>query len=101
MADCYAGYDAINAETGGFFTRSAFVAHARRKVFEASANHPVHTSRLLAWIKQLYDIENCGTELSPVDRKVLRDAETRPLWKQIAEYIDSPPVGNRSHPGAG
>ena len=94
MADCYAGYEAIHAETGGLFTRAACVAHARRKVFEATDNHPLHTSRLLAWFKQLYDIEDRGQELSPVDRQVLRDAEARPLWKQIAEYIDSPAIVN-------
>ena len=94
MADCYAGYEAIHAETGGFFTRAACVAHARRKVFEASDNHPLHTIRLLAWFKQLYDIEDRGKELSPADRQVLRDAEARPLWKQIAEYIDSPTVAS-------
>lgn len=68
MADCYAGYEAIHAETGGLFTRAACVAHARRKVLEATANHPIHTSRLLTWVKQLYDIEDRGKEFSPADR---------------------------------
>ena len=94
MADCYAGYEAIHAETGGLFTRAACVAHARRKVLEATDNHPIHTSRLLAWLKQLYDIEDRGKELSPADRQALRDAEARPLWTQIAEYIESTAVAN-------
>ena len=94
MADCYAGYEVIHAETGGLFTRAACVAHARRKVLEATDNHPIHTSRLLVWFKQLYDIEDRGKELSPADRQVLRDAEARPLWTQIAEYVESPAVAN-------
>jgi transposase len=94
MADCYAGYEAIHTETGGLFTRAACVTHARRKVFEAADNHPIHASRLLAWFKQLYDIEDRAKELSPADRQRLRDAEARPLWKQIAEYIDGPAVSN-------
>ena len=94
MADCYVGYEAIHAETGGLFTRAACVAHARRKVFEAADNHPIHASRLLAWFKQLYDIEKRGKELAPADRQLLRDAEARPLWKQIAEHANEPAVAD-------
>jgi hypothetical protein len=94
MADCYAGYEAIHSQTGGVFTRAACVAHARRKVLESIDNHPIHASRLLAWFKQLYDIEDRGVDLSPVDRQLLREAEARPLWKQIADYIDGPAVAN-------
>jgi transposase len=94
MADCYAGYEAIHSQTGGVFTRAACVAHARRKVLESIDNHPIHASRLLAWFKQLYDIEDRGVDLSPADRQRLREAEARPLWKQIADYIDGPAVAN-------
>jgi transposase len=94
MADCYAGYEAIHSQTGGVFTRAACVAHARRKVLESIDNHPIHASRLLAWFKQLYDIEDRGKHLSPADRQRLREAESRPLWKQIADYIDGPAVAN-------
>ena len=50
--------------------------------------------QLLAWFKQLYDIEDRGKDLSPADRQRLREAESRPLWKQIADYIDGPAVAN-------
>lgn len=70
------------------------MTHARRKVFESADNHPIHASRLLAWFKQIYDIEDRGKELTPADRQSLRDTEARPLWKQIADYINGPAVGN-------
>jgi len=94
MADCYSGYEAIHSESGGQFTRAACLAHARRKVFEACDNHPVHTSVLLAWFEQLYDIDDRGNQLTPADRQALRDTEARPLWSQISDYIDGDTVTN-------
>jgi transposase len=86
--------EAIHSESGGQFTRAACLAHARRKVFEACDNPPVHTSVLLAWFKQLYDIEDRGNQLTPADRQALRDAEARPLWSQISDYIHGDAVRN-------
>ena len=94
LADCYSGYEAIHSECGGEFTRAACAAHARRKLLEACDNHPVHASTLLGWFQRLYDLEDRGKLLSPAERQTLRDAEARPLWMQIGEYISSDAVAN-------
>jgi transposase len=94
LADCYAGYDAVQAASDSRIVRAACVTHARRKVFEARSNHPVHASVLLAMFKELYDIEDRGKQLPSADRLALRQAESRPIWERMREYIASDAVGN-------
>jgi transposase len=94
LADCYAGYDAVQAASDGRIVRAACVTHARRKVFEARSNHPVHASVLLAMFKELYDIEDRGKQLPPAERLALRQAESRPIWERMREYIASDAIGN-------
>ncbi len=55
LADCYAGYEAIELGSAGKIRRAACVAHARRKVFEARSNHPAHAAMLLGLFQRLYD----------------------------------------------
>jgi transposase len=94
LADCYAGYDAVQAASDGRIVRAACVTHARRKVFEARSNHPVHASVLLAMFKELYDIEDRGKQLLPAERLALRQAESRPIWERMREYIASDATSN-------
>ena len=94
LADCYAGYDAVQAASDGRIVRAACVTHARRKVFEARGNHPVHASVLLAMFKELYDIEDRAKQLLPQERLALRQAESRPIWKRMPEYIASDAIAN-------
>ena len=65
MADCYAGYDSVETKSEGRIIRAACVAHARRKVFEARGNSPVHASMLLSMFGQLYDIEDRAKAFTP------------------------------------
>ena len=94
LADCYAGYDAVQAASDGKIVRAACVTHARRKVFEARSNHPVHASVLLAMFKELYDIEDRAKQLPPAERLALRQAGSRPIWERMREYIASDAIGN-------
>jgi transposase len=87
MADCYAGYGSVETKSDGRIIRAACVAHARRKVFEARDNSPVHASMLLSMFGQLYDIEDRAKTLTPDDRLALRHAESRPIWEQMREYL--------------
>jgi hypothetical protein len=87
MADCYAGYDAVQTKSEGRILRGACVAHARRKVFNARDNHPAHTAVLLAMFLQLYDIEDRASDASPDDRRALRQAEAKPIWERMREYL--------------
>ena len=94
MADCYAGYEAVRTKSDGKIIRAACVAHARRKVFNARDNHPAHATMLLAMFQELYDIDDRAKTLSPIERQHLRDAEARPIWKRMRDYLGSAAVGN-------
>ena len=87
MADCYAGYDAVQTKSEGRILRGACVAHARRKVFNARDNHPVHAAVLLSMFLKLYDIEDRASDASPDDRRALRQAEAKPIWERMREYL--------------
>jgi transposase len=94
MADCYSGYEAVRTRSDGKIIRAACVAHARRKVFNARDNHPVHATMLLAMFQELYDIEDRAKPLTPPERQELRCAEARPIWTRMQEYLASEAVSN-------
>ena len=92
MADCYSGYEAVRTRSVGKIIRAACVAHARRKVFEARSNHPVHAAVLLAMFQELYDIEDRAKAMTADERRALRQAEARPIWERIGGYLVSEAV---------
>lgn len=92
MADCYSGYDAVQTASDGRIVRAACVVHARRKVFNARANHPQHAAVLLSMFRQLYDIEDRAKTCSADERRELRQAEARPIWDRMREYINGDAV---------
>ncbi len=94
MADCYSGYDAVQTQSDGRIVRGACVAHARRKVFNARDNHPRHAAVLLSMFQQLYDIEDRAKDSSADDRMALRQAEAKPIWGRMWEYIASETIAD-------
>jgi transposase len=94
MADCYAGYGSVETKSDGKVIRAACVAHARRKVFEARDNSPVHARMLLSMFGQLYDIEDRAKAFTPEERLALRQAESRPIWEQMREYLAGEAIMN-------
>jgi transposase len=94
MADCYSGYEAVRTRSEGRIVRAACAAHARRKLFNARDNHPVHARVLLEMFQELYDIEDRARQFTVDDRQSLRNAEARPIWERIREYLASPAVTN-------
>ena len=92
MADCYSGYDAVQTASDGRIVRAACVAHARRKVFHARTNHPTHAAVLLSMFRRLYDIEDRAKTYSAAERQSLRQAEAKPIWEQMREYINGEAV---------
>ncbi|MBN2563383.1 MAG: IS66 family transposase [Phycisphaerae bacterium] len=89
MADCYSGYQGIALRSDGQIQRAACAAHARRKVFESRDAYPLETSVVLAKFQQLYDIEDRAKTFSPEERLALREAEARPIWTSLGEWLDS------------
>lgn len=94
MADCYSGYEAVRTKSDGRIVRAACVAHARRKVFDSRANHPVHAAMLLDMFQVLYDIEDRAKTFSPSERQHLRHAEARPIWARMSDYLASDAISN-------
>ena len=64
LADCYAHGRSPGGEQHAASAHTC-VAHARRKVFEARGNHPVHASVLLAMFEEFYDIEDRAKNILP------------------------------------
>ena len=94
MADCYSGYEAVRTKSDGKIIRAACVAHARRKVFDSRANHPVHAAMLLDMFQALYDIEDRAKTLPALERQQLRHVEARPIWARMRDYLASDAVSN-------
>ncbi len=94
MADCYSGYEAVRTKSDGRIVRAACVAHARRKVFDSRANHPVHAAMLLEMFQALYDIEDRAKAFPPAERQQLRHVEARPIWARISDYLASDSISN-------
>ena len=88
--DCYSGYVNIEDVTNGRIAFSACNTHARRYVFNAREQHPELSSEILALYRALYDIEERGRRLDPVERFLLRRRESVPLMKRIGFLIESP-----------
>jgi len=89
MADCYSGYQGIELRSLGAIERGACVAHARRKVFQASEAYPLESSLVLAKFQQLYDIETRAATYSPEKRLALRQREAVPVWSSLGEWLAS------------
>jgi transposase len=91
QADAFGGYDGIYAS--GDIIECACWAHARRKFYDARSTDPNRAHRMLAWIRQLYDIEREGKTLAPEARGRLRQAKSRPLLGQIKTWLDAQQPG--------
>ena len=83
QADAFGGYDGIYAS--GDVIEVACWAHARRKFHEARSSDSNRAHRMLAWIRQLYDIEREGKKLSAQQRHTLRQEKSRPLFEGSAD----------------
>ena len=92
MADCWSGFQKIELRTDARIERAACWTHARRKVLEGCSSHPQQATVLLAFIQQLYDIEERAKTFSYDDRRALRERESRPVLGRIREYLDSDAV---------
>ena len=83
QADAFGGYDGIYAS--GKVIEAACWAHARRKFHEARSTDTNRAHRMLAWIRQLYDIEREGKKLDAGPRRALRQEKARPLFEGTDE----------------
>jgi transposase len=88
QADAYGGYDGIFLGSNGGIVEVACWAHARRRFDEARSNAPRDANQVLAWIQQLYDIEDRALDFTAAERQALRQQESVPILDRIENYLD-------------
>ena len=91
QADAYSAYDRLFAD--GTIIEVGCWMHARRKFHEARTSDPERSHIALAYIKQLYKVEDKGEALDDAGRVALRQAESAPILETFEAWLRGP------HPG--
>lgn len=86
QADAFGGYDGIYAT--GHVIECACWAHARRKFHDAIATDSNRAHRMVAWIRQLYEVEREAKHLAVEERRVMRVEQSKPLLGAIKTWLD-------------
>jgi len=89
QTDGYIVYTSLVREAAGRLVDVACWAHGRRGFEEAipATSHPlVHEAMI--WTQQLYDLEDRAKEMSPDDRRALRQAEASPILARMKARFD-------------
>jgi transposase len=86
-ADAYSGYDEL-------FRRPAIIevgcwAHSRRKFDEAATSRQVEAIEIIARIAQIYKVEQKCKEMTPEDRRLVREERSRPILDGIFERLEA------------
>jgi transposase len=89
LGDCYTGFESIVLASESRIVRAACHAHARRKIFEAREYHPLEVPQLLAWYRQLYDVEDQARGQSPAEVLALRQQLSVPIMGRLRAWLDS------------
>lgn len=87
LGDCWHGFESIAVASQGAIVRAACNSHARRKIRDSVA-YPKERAHWLEWFQKLYDIEDRGRVLSPDERLALRQAEAKPIWVDMQNWLD-------------
>lgn len=88
LGDCYTGFESIVLTSDSRVVRAACHAHARRYIYEAREHHPLEAARLLAWYRQLYDIEDQARGQCAEEVLALRGAKSAPIMEQLRQWLD-------------
>jgi transposase len=90
LGDCWHGFGAIAAESGGAIDRAACSAHARRK-FENATDYPADRAKWMDWFQELYDVESQAKEDSLAGEALVsfRRCMAKPVWDQMRGELDS------------
>ena len=88
LGDCYTGFESIVLASDNRLVRAACHTHARRYVHEAKEYHPLEAAQLLAWYRQLYDIEDQVRGKSPEEILALRRERSLPIMDQLRQWLD-------------
>jgi transposase len=88
LGDCYTGFESIVLASDNRLVRAACHAHARRYVHEAKEYHPLEAAQLLAWYRQLYDVEDRVRGKSSEEILALRCELSVPIMNQFRQWLD-------------
>lgn len=88
LGDCYSGFESIALASDDRLVRAACHAHARRYVYEAREYHPLEAAQLLAWYRQLYDVEDQARGKDPEEVLALRRQCSLPIMNQLRRWLD-------------
>jgi transposase len=88
LGDCYTGFESIVLASESRIVRAACHAHARRYIYEARDYHPRDATQLLAWYRQLYDVEDQARGQSPEEVLAMRLEHSVPIMGQLRQWLD-------------
>jgi transposase len=88
QADAYKGWDAVHARNP-LVVEVGCMAHARRYWFEAKDTDPVRAMKAIAFVRQLYDIEDETRGMPPEGRKHLREVKAAPVLAELRSWLDA------------
>jgi hypothetical protein len=94
LGDCYSGFESLALASDSRIVRAACHAHARRYVFEARDYHPLEASRVLAWYRQLYDVEDQARGKSADEVLALRRELSAPVMDKLRQWLDGDAARN-------
>ena len=87
VCDDYSGYKA-GFEHG--VIEAGCLAHARRKFHELWVNHQSAVGeQALEFFRKLYDVERDAKDMTPDERRRLREEEAVPVAKKFKEWLDA------------
>ena len=85
-ADAYSGYDELFRREG--VIEVGCWAHSRRKFDEAASSRQVEAIEIMARIAQIYKIEEKCKDMTPEDRRMVREECSRPMLDGIFERLE-------------
>lgn len=86
QADAYSGYEALYKD--GVIVEVACWAHTRRYFYEAKDSDAARAHQALAFIRQLYVVEDQGRVLDSMARTALRQQQARPILDRFRVWLD-------------
>lgn len=89
LGDCYSGFESLVLASDSRVVRAACHAHARRYIFESREYHPREAAQLLAWYRQLYDIETQAHGKNSEEVLAMRQQHSLPVMNQLRAWLDA------------
>jgi transposase len=85
-ADAYSGYDELFRREG--IIEVGCWVHARRKFDEAVSSRRIEATEIMARIAQLYQVEALVSEMTPEERRRVREERSRPIIDGIFARLE-------------